>query len=109
MQSVNLLINVCACVCARVFFPSLPRRVHANPEKPQEIDFAAYKNLVKNKAAIEQLEKAYKSLSVSYPPDTVSSQIDAQEQQTRIEGKKFSESLDSRIKEAEELVRLYFV
>jgi hypothetical protein len=61
---------------------------------------------VKNVAAIEQLEKAYKAISVSFPTENVSPQIDAEEAQTRIEGKKFADSLKSRIDEAEELVSI---
>jgi len=83
------------------------RRVHENPEKPPEIDFAAYKKLVNNKAAIDQLEKSYKALSISYPPETLSAQIDAQEKQTAVEGKKFADSLSTRINEAEELLQKF--
>lgn len=83
------------------------RRVNENPEKAPEIDFAAYKKLVNNKAAIDQLEKSYKALSIAYPPDNLAAKIDAEERATAIEGKKFADSLTARIGEAEELLQKF--
>lgn len=54
----------------------------ANPENPPKIDWAAYKNKVPIPGMVDSFQKTYESMKIPYPQDTVSSKIDAQEQET---------------------------
>ncbi|XP_015917270.1 ATP synthase subunit d, mitochondrial [Parasteatoda tepidariorum] len=65
------------------------------PEKPPTIDFSMYRSRLPSPAMVDEFEKQYKSFTVPYPPDKVSSQIDDQEK-----------LLDNDLKECKELADL---
>ncbi|XP_031618498.1 ATP synthase subunit d, mitochondrial-like [Contarinia nasturtii] len=52
------------------------RAVLANPEQSPKIDWAAYKSKIPNAALVESFQKAYESLKVPYPADTLSAEVD---------------------------------
>jgi len=77
-------------------------RVLANPEVAPKIDWAAYKSKIPIAGLVDTFQKGYEGLSIPYPTENVSSQIDAQAQEVNNElqalSKKTNEEV-SRIKE----------
>ncbi|KAK9685343.1 ATP synthase D chain, mitochondrial (ATP5H) [Popillia japonica] len=69
------------------------RRVQGLPEAPPKIDWAFYKSKVPVAGMVAEFEKQYSALSIPYPPDTVSSQIDAQADSIKSDIEKFKISV----------------
>lgn len=82
----------------------LSASVLSNPEKTPEVDFEGYKKQITNKAVVDQLQAAYKSVSVPYPPDNISGHVDDQEKRSVVEYQEFTKISNAKISEAEELV-----
>ena len=90
------------------FHPNYAIRVVANPEKPPEIDFSAIKARVVDKAAVDNLEKAYKALSVKFPGDNnLTQQIATQETEHKARGQKLVGQIREETKEANELLKKF--
>lgn len=75
------------------------RRVLANPEKPPAIDWAFYKSRVPVAGMVDDFQKQYAALTIPYPPDTISSQIDTQEKEIKADIQKFKAESNARIAE----------
>ncbi|XP_023012450.1 ATP synthase subunit d, mitochondrial [Leptinotarsa decemlineata] len=75
------------------------RRVMANPEKPPVIDWAFYKSRVPVAGMVDDFQKQYGGLTIPFPADTVSSQIDAQEKEIKNDIAKFKTESNARIEE----------
>ena len=75
------------------------RRVLALPEKPKPIDWEFYKSKVPVPGMVDEFKKSYESLNIPYPPDTVSSQLDALEKEIKEDVQKFKAESDARIEE----------
>ncbi|XP_030371731.1 ATP synthase subunit d, mitochondrial [Scaptodrosophila lebanonensis] len=73
------------------------RAVLANPETPPKIDWAYYKNLVPVAGLVDSFQKQYDALSVPYPKDTVSPQVDAEIKETQGEIASFKKASEQRI------------
>ena len=84
------------------------KRVASNPERPPEINFNEIKSRVVDKSAIDNLEKAYKALSVKFPGDNnVSQQIIAEEKEHKERGAKLVGKIRAETKEANELLHKF--
>jgi len=59
-------------------------RMLSYPETAPSIDFNSYRNRVANPEIVDKLEKAYKSVQISYPKDTRSHEVDTQQKQSKI-------------------------
>ncbi|EFA01349.1 ATP synthase subunit d, mitochondrial [Tribolium castaneum] len=77
------------------------RRVMENPEKAPEINWSFYKSRVPVAGMVDEFQKQYSALKIPYPPDTVSSQVDAQEQEIKGEIEKFKRESSARISQYE--------
>ncbi|KAJ8979850.1 hypothetical protein NQ317_006314 [Molorchus minor] len=75
------------------------RRVLSNPEQPPAIDWAFYKSKVPVAGMVDEFQKQYSALKISYPVDTVSAQIDALEKDVKGDVDKFKSESNSRIAE----------
>ncbi|CAH1959817.1 unnamed protein product [Acanthoscelides obtectus] len=75
------------------------RRVLANPEKPPAIDWSFYKQKVPVAGMVEEFQKQYSALNIPYPPDTVQSQLEAQDKEIKSDIEKFKAESNSRIAE----------
>ncbi|KAK9502545.1 hypothetical protein O3M35_011305 [Rhynocoris fuscipes] len=83
------------------------RRMNANPENPPQIDWAYYKKTVPIPGMVDTFQKQYESLTIPYPPDTVSSQIDAQEQQIKKDIEAFKAASNSKIAKYQKDIEFY--
>ncbi|GJQ68399.1 ATPsyn-d [Trypoxylus dichotomus] len=75
------------------------RRVKSLPEAPPKIDWTFYKSKIPAASMVAEFEKQYNALSIPYPPDTVSSQIDAQASEIKKDIEKFKVESNARIEE----------
>ncbi|XP_058833588.1 ATP synthase subunit d, mitochondrial-like [Topomyia yanbarensis] len=75
------------------------RSVLANPETPPKMDWAFYQKNVPIAGMVEKFQKAYESLQIPYPADTLTSQVEAQEKQVLQEVAQFIKDSESRIAE----------
>ncbi|XP_060535099.1 ATP synthase subunit d, mitochondrial-like [Cylas formicarius] len=75
------------------------RRVMQYPEKAPTIDWSYYKQRVPIAGMVDDFEKQYSALTIPYPRDTVSSQIDAQEKEIKADIEKFKKESNARIEE----------
>ncbi|KAJ8958121.1 hypothetical protein NQ318_006050 [Aromia moschata] len=75
------------------------RRVFANPEKAPAIDWAFYKERVPIAGMVDDFQKQYGALTIPFPPDTISSQLDAQEKEIKADVEKFKADSNARIAE----------
>lgn len=73
------------------------RAVLANPETPPKIDWAYYKRLIPVQGLVDNFQKQYEATKVPYPADTVSTQVDAQAQETKKEIESFKNASAQRI------------
>jgi len=73
------------------------RAVMANPESPPSIDWAYYKRLIPIQGLVDTFQKQYEAIKVPYPADTVSTQVDAQAQETKKEIESFKSASTQRI------------
>ncbi|XP_054155111.1 ATP synthase subunit d, mitochondrial-like [Oppia nitens] len=85
------------------------RRMLSYPETAPTIDWAYYKKNVINKTVVDQLESTYKALSITYPKDTVSEQIDGQERENDKEVQEFIESSKRTQTEAQKMYNKFDV
>lgn len=83
------------------------RRMLSYPENAPQIDWTYYRKNVINKSVVDQLESAYKALSITYPKDTVSDQIAAQEAENQKEVEQFIKDSKEMIAEANKLVEKF--
>ncbi|KAH8388642.1 hypothetical protein KR093_011736 [Drosophila rubida] len=74
------------------------RAVLANPEKPPQIDWAYYKRLVPVSGLVDSFQKQYDALTVPYPKDNVSSQVDSEIEESKCEIAEYKKCSDERIK-----------
>lgn len=73
------------------------RSVMANPETSPKIDWAYYKSRVAVSGLVDTFQKSYEALKVSYPSDTVSGQVVAQEKEVRADIENFKKESANRI------------
>lgn len=76
----------------------------SNPANPPQIDFEDYKKKVSNPQLVQQIEQAYKSLKITYPKDTLSGEVDKQEQEYKKQADDYVAVANTKIAEAEKLV-----
>lgn len=75
------------------------RRVLAQPETAPAINWDYYKQRVPIAGMVDDFQKKYSSLTIPYPPDTVSNQIDAQEKEIKSEIDQFKAASNQRIEQ----------
>lgn len=80
-------------------------RVLSYPENPPAINFEEYRKKVSSKEAVNQLEAAYKALKITYPKDTLSPEVDKQEEEYKKKATAYVDVANAKIAEAEKLVR----
>ncbi|ENN73621.1 ATP synthase subunit d, mitochondrial [Dendroctonus ponderosae] len=73
------------------------RRVLAQPEKPPAINWDLYKQKVPIAGMVDEFQKKYSALSIPFPPDTVSGQLNAQEKEIQADIEKFKTESNARI------------
>ncbi|XP_029174081.1 ATP synthase subunit d, mitochondrial [Nylanderia fulva] len=73
------------------------RRMTANPEAPPKIDWAYYKKNVALAGLVDKFQKDYESISVPYPTDKYTSQIEAQEKDLFVQIEQFIKDSNERI------------
>ncbi|XP_045460917.1 ATP synthase subunit d, mitochondrial-like [Harmonia axyridis] len=73
------------------------RRASAYPENPPVIDWSLYKSKVPVPGMVEEFQKQYSALKIPYPPDTVSSQIDAVEKEIKADIEAFKKESNANI------------
>lgn len=74
-------------------------RVLAQPESAPAINWDYYKQRVPIAGMVDEFQKKYSALTIPYPPDTVSSQIDAQEKEIKSEIDQFKAQSNQRIEQ----------
>lgn len=73
----------------------------ANPEAPPKIDWAAYKNTVPIAGMVDNFQKQYEALTIPYPTDTLSAQVDQQKAQVQKDIESFCNASKGRIADHE--------
>ncbi|XP_072761252.1 ATP synthase subunit d, mitochondrial [Anoplolepis gracilipes] len=73
------------------------QRMTANPEAPPKIDWAYYKKNIAVAGLAEKFQKEYESLSVPYPADKYTSQIETQEKELLTHIQQFTNESNERI------------
>lgn len=73
------------------------RALLANPEASPKIDWAAYRSKIPNAAMVDSFQKAYESLKIPYPTDTVSAEVDKLRSQISSEVATFKKDSEHRI------------
>lgn len=73
------------------------RSVLQNPESSPKIDWAYYKSKVAVPGLVDNFQKNYDALKVSYPTDTLTAQVNAQEKEVRADIEKFKKDSAERI------------
>lgn len=71
----------------------------ANPEQPPAIDWAFYKSKVPVAGMVDEFQKQYSSLSVPYPANPLTGQLDAVEKEVAADISKFKTESAARISE----------
>jgi len=79
------------------------RKMMSYPENPPAIDFNYYRSRLAQPAVVDQLEQSYKTLSIPYPKDTRSHEVDEQEKDQQKLAAVFCSESETRIKEAQTL------
>jgi hypothetical protein len=74
------------------------------PESAPPIDWSAYRKNITEKSVVDQLENAYKVLSIPYPKDTISHEIDAQQADNVKDIEEFCKESQLKIVEAKKMV-----
>lgn len=73
------------------------RSVMANPEASPKIDWTFYKSRVAVPGLVDTFQKSYEALKVSYPSDTLTGQVAAQEKEVRAHIESFKTDSANRI------------
>lgn len=71
----------------------------ALPENPAPIDWNYYKSKVPVAGMVDEFKKAYESLTIPYPPNTMTSQLDALENEVKSIIQKHKTESNARIEE----------
>ncbi|XP_054009067.1 ATP synthase subunit d, mitochondrial [Hylaeus anthracinus] len=80
------------------------RRMLANPEAPPKIDWAFYRKSVATPGLVDKFQKEYESLSIPYPADKYTADIDNEAKQMEQKIDAFCENADQQIKELQSKV-----
>ncbi|RWS28969.1 ATP synthase subunit d-like protein [Leptotrombidium deliense] len=83
------------------------RKVMSFPENAPAINWSEYRTKIVNKAVVDELEKAYKAVSVPYPEDKWTSSVDEQEKNNENSVAEYCEWSRSKVKEAEEMLQKF--
>lgn len=67
------------------------------PEQSPKIDWDFYKQRVPIAGMVDEFQKKYSALTIPYPPDTVSSQVDAYEKEIKADIEKFKVESNANI------------
>ncbi|XP_076241607.1 ATP synthase subunit d, mitochondrial [Calliopsis andreniformis] len=77
------------------------RRMTANPESAPKIDWGYYKKTVATPSLIDKFQKEYEALSIPYPADKYTAQIDSQEKEALVKMEQFMKEADKKIAESQ--------
>ncbi|KAG5328878.1 ATP5H synthase, partial [Acromyrmex charruanus] len=73
------------------------RRMNANPEAPPKIDWAYYKKSIPIVGLVDKFQKEYESITVPYPVDKYTSEIETEEKKMHIQIEEFIIESNQRI------------
>ena len=73
------------------------RRMVANPESPPKIDWSYYKKTVTAPGLVDQFQKQYETLSIPYPADKYTAEIESEEKQIAKKMEEFIQEVDKAI------------
>lgn len=73
------------------------QRMMANPEELPKIDWAYYKKCVVTPGLVDRFQKEYESISVAYPADNYTSEIESQKQEMAKKIEDFKQHSDNEI------------
>lgn len=83
------------------------RAVHANPEVSPKFDWSFYKSRVATPGLVDTFQKAYESLKIPYPADTLSAEVDKLRTAVKADIDSFKKESEVRIAEAQtEITRI---
>lgn len=71
----------------------------AYPEKPPALDWSFYKARVPVAGMVDEFQKQYSALSIPFPPDTRTAEVDTQEKEIKADIEKFKSESNARIVE----------
>ncbi|XP_076680249.1 ATP synthase subunit d, mitochondrial [Andrena cerasifolii] len=77
------------------------RRMVANPESPPKIDWSYYKKNVTTAGLVDQFQKQYEALSIPYPADKYTAEIESEEKQMEKKMEEFIQEVDKAIGESQ--------
>ncbi|XP_077183983.1 ATP synthase peripheral stalk subunit d, mitochondrial [Paroedura picta] len=80
---------------------ALAAKLTSLPESPPAIDWAFYKTTVAKPGMVDEFEKKYKAFKVPEPVDTLSAEIEAQEQAANKSAAAYIEASKARVVEHE--------
>lgn len=73
------------------------RAILENPAESPKLDWSHYQNRVAVPGLVDSFRKAYESLKVPYPNDTLSAQVEAQGKEIAVDIQKFKAESEQRI------------
>ncbi|KZC13747.1 PREDICTED: ATP synthase subunit d, mitochondrial-like [Dufourea novaeangliae] len=73
------------------------RRMTANPESPPKIDWSYYKRTITTPGLVDKFQKEYEALSIPYPADKYTADIESEEKETL-------KQIDNFVQEANQMI-----
>ncbi|CAD1480612.1 unnamed protein product, partial [Heterotrigona itama] len=80
------------------------QRMMANPEALPKIDWVYYKRVVTTPGLVDKFQKEYESLSIPYPPDNYTAEIEKEKQQAAKDIEDFIQKKNEEIKEIHKII-----
>ncbi|XP_043516921.1 ATP synthase subunit d, mitochondrial-like [Frieseomelitta varia] len=80
------------------------QRMMANPEALPKIDWAYYKKVVLTPGLVDKFQKEYESLSIPYPPDNYTAEIEKEKQQAAKDVENFIQQKNEEIEETRKAI-----
>ena len=78
------------------------RRMVANPESPPKIDWSYYKKNVTTPGLVDQFQKQYEAVSIPYPADKYTADIESEEKQMAKKIEEFIQEVDKAIGQSQQ-------
>ncbi|KAK1129674.1 hypothetical protein K0M31_019388 [Melipona bicolor] len=80
------------------------QRMMANPEALPKIDWAYYKKVVLTPGLVDKFQKEYESLSIPYPPDNYTAEIEKEKQEAAKNIENFIQQKNEEIEETRKAI-----
>eukprot|EP00052_Salpingoeca_macrocollata_P013769 m.107553 g.107553 ORF g.107553 m.107553 type:complete len:158 (-) comp19050_c3_seq2:32-505(-) len=81
----------------RTQYTALRTNLEKYPEEVKPIDWNHYKTVIKSPGLVDEMQKAYESIKIEYPPDNFSKLISENEKETKTKVEGLLKDIESQI------------